>query len=168
MVAIVVICILSLAAIPRMLQLQTYARIAKLKTLRASVTSASTIVHSALLVRKGKIDRSLCANSEDVADNFDGKQGTVCLDDGIINLVYGYPAVTKPGIAGILSAAGLTTVFNPTVVQIQGQGYNYVKAGKVAIFQVTGGSDNNYCAFTYMEASVNTEPFISNIITTGC
>lgn len=167
-ISVIVISILALVVMPRISQLQIYARIVKLKTLRASVISASTIVHGAVMVRSGKIDSKACRGGSSVANNFEGTMGTLCMEKGIVNLVYGYPAVTGFEKAGILSVAGLTQVFNPTAAQVQARGYGYIKTGKVATFQVIGGSDASNCFFTYIEATANSAPIVSVVITTGC
>ena len=167
-IAVAVICALIVIALPKISQLPVYARMAKLKTLRASVISASRMVHGALLTRSGKGDSKVCAGRNGVADNLGGATGTLCMDEGIINLVYGYPAVTEFANTGILSAAGLTIAFNPTVAQLQARGYDYIKVGNVATFQVIGGSDVRHCFFTYTEATENSEPVVSAIVTTGC
>lgn len=166
--SIIAIGILALVAMPRISQLQVYARVVKLKVLRASVVSASTIVHGAVLVRSGKADSKICTSEGGVANNLESARGTLCMEKGIVNLVYGYPAVTGFGKAGILSVAGLTEVFKPTAAQVQARGYGYIKTGKVATFQVIGGNDASNCSFTYIEATANSAPVVSAVVTTGC
>jgi MSHA pilin protein MshA len=90
------------------------------------------------------------------------------MENGLVDVVYGYPAVSAFGQAGVLSAAGLTSVFNPTAEQIRARGYNYNKMGNIAVFQVIGGSDAARCSFTYTQATARAGPIISAIITTGC
>lgn len=166
--AIAVICVLALIAIPRLSHMPVYARMVKLKTLRASVMTAANLAHAAVLVRDNKADAAVCSGGEQIANNRAGKTGTLCVEGGMVNLAYGYPAVTKFGKAGILSAAGLTKVFNPTEEQLLANGYAYFKAGNIAVFELTGGSDAIHCAFTYAEASASTAPFVSAVIETGC
>jgi hypothetical protein len=67
-----------------------------------------------------------------------------------------------------LTAAGLTTVFNPNQTELQAEGYDYISSGSVATFQVRGGSSSSACSFTYTEPVANAAPIISIITTTGC
>jgi len=167
-VVIVILSILAAVALPRLTNLQRDARIAKLNTARGSVAATSAMVHAALFARNGKADTATCPGGG-MANNVNGATGTLCSEAGIINLVNGYPAVTAIGTAGgILTAAGLTTVFNPSQNELQAEGYDYTAAGSVASFQVRGGSSAGDCSFTYTEPVANAAPIISIITTTGC
>ncbi len=167
-VVIVILAILAAVALPRLTNLQLDARIAKLNAARGSVAAASTMVHTTLFARNGRPDAANCPAGGGTANNSTGATGTLCSEAGIINLVNGYPAVTAIGTTGILTAAGLTTVFNPTQVELQAEGYDYTTAGSVATFQVRGGSSSSTCSFTYTEPVANAAPIISVITTTGC
>lgn len=155
-------------ALPRLTNLEVDARIAKLNAARGSVAAASALVHATVFVRKGIADTVSCPGGGGIANNGNGATGTVCTEAGIINVVNAYPDATSFGTQGILTAAGLTTEFNPTRSQLQAEGFDYAEAGTIASFQVLGGSDPVSCSFTYTEAAYKTAPIISEISTSGC
>lgn len=167
-VVIVILAILAAVALPRMTNLQLDARIAKLNAARGSVAAASAMIHATLFARNGRADTAPCPAGGGTANNSTGATGTLCSEAGIINLVNGYPDVTEIGTMGILTAAGLTTVFNPNQTELQAEGYDYTSTGTVATFQVRGGSSSIDCSFTYTEPAANAAPIISIITTTGC
>jgi len=167
-VVIVILAILAAVALPRMTNLQLDARIAKLNAARGSVAAASAMIHATLFARNGRADTAPCPAGGGTANNSTGATGTLCSEAGIINLVNGYPDVTDIGTMGILTAAGLTTVFNPNQTELQAEGYDYTSTGTVATFQVRGGSSSINCSFTYTEPAANAAPIISIITTTGC
>ena len=84
-------------------------------------------------------------------------------------MVFAYPDVTAIGMAGLLSAAGLTTSFNPTLAELNADGYNYAATATVATFQIQGAPTPANCQFTYTQAAAaNTAPVITPAVTTGC
>ncbi|MDD4904692.1 MAG: type II secretion system protein [Methylobacter tundripaludum] len=167
-VVIVILAILAAVALPRLTNLQLDARIAKLNAARGSVAASSAMVHATLFARNGRADTATCPAGGGTANNNSSGAGTLCSEAGIINLVNGYPAATSIGTTGILTAAGLTTVFNPNQTELQAEGYDYISSGSVATFQVRGGSSSSTCSFTYTEPVANAAPIISIITTTGC
>ncbi len=169
-VVIVILAILAAVALPRFTNLQRDARIAKLNAARGSVAASSALIHATLLARNGIADKSVCpADNGGPADNSPGATGKICTEAGIVNVVNIYPAATAiGGPAGILTASGLTTVFNPTLAQLQAEGYGYSVSGTKATFQVLGGSDSTNCVFTYTEPAPNAAPIISAVVTDGC
>jgi MSHA pilin protein MshA len=168
-VVIVILSILAAVALPRLTNLQLDARIAKLNAARGSVAATSAMVHATLFARNGRADTAPCPAGGGTADNSTGATGTLCSEAGIINLVNGYPKVTAIGTSGgILTAAGLTTVFNPNQAELQAEGYDYTVTGSTATFQVRGGSSVSNCSFTYTEPVANAAPIISIVTTTGC
>jgi MSHA pilin protein MshA len=168
-VVIVILAILAAVALPRLTNLQLDARIAKLNAARGSVAATSAMVHATLFARNGRADTAPCPAGGGTADNSTGATGTLCSEAGIINLVNGYPKVTAIGTSGgILTAAGLTTVFNPSQAELQAEGYDYTVTGSTATFQVRGGSSASNCSFTYTEPVANAAPIISIVTTTGC
>jgi MSHA pilin protein MshA len=77
--------------------------------------------------------------------------------------------VTNIGTAGLLSAAGLSTSFNPTLAELNSDGYNYTATPTVATIQIQGATTPATCQFTYTEpAAANATPVISTLVTTGC
>ncbi|MCF7965306.1 prepilin-type N-terminal cleavage/methylation domain-containing protein [Methylobacter sp. Wu8] len=168
-IVIVILAILAAVALPRLTNLQLDARIAKLNAARGSVAATSAMVHATLFARNGRADTAACPAGGGTANNSTSGTGTLCSEAGIINLVNGYPAVTAIGTSGgILTAAGLTTVFNPSLTELQAEGYDYTVSGTTATFQVRGGSSPANCSFTYTEPVANAAPVISIVTTSGC
>jgi MSHA pilin protein MshA len=169
-VVVIILGILAAVAMPRFIDLQRDARIAKLQAARGSVSAASALVHAAVLSRSGVADPMACPGGGGTASNSTAATGTVCTENGLINMVFGYPAVTAiGGNPGILAMAGLTGTFNPTQVQLEAEGYTYGAGGSVATFGVIGSTDPNNCFFTYTQpAAANSAAIISPLTVSGC
>ncbi|MFA7270175.1 MAG: type II secretion system protein [Sterolibacterium sp.] len=169
-IVITIIGILAAVALPRFIALQRDARIAKLNAARGSVGAAAAMVHAALLARRGVPDPAACAVGG-VADN-NSVAGTVCTENGLIATVFGYPASTTipaSGNPGIVAAAGLTTVFNPSLQNLLDEGYSATLAAPTTVFQIQGAPDPVNCQFTYTEALSSAIPAqISAATTIGC
>jgi MSHA pilin protein MshA len=169
-VVVIILGILAAVALPRFIDLQRDARIAKLQAARGSVSAASALIHAAVLSRSGVADPAICPGGGGVANNSTAATGTVCTENGLINMVFGYPAVTAlGGDPGILAMAGLTGIFNPTQAQVEAEGYTYAAEANVATFGVIGATDPNNCFFTYTQPGVaNSAAVISGLIVSGC
>jgi MSHA pilin protein MshA len=179
-IVIVILGILSAIALPKFTALQVDARIATLAAARGAVQAAAAITHSTVLARAGVTDTIVggCAGTGIQANNLTGATGTVCTEQGIVNLVFGYPASSAFGTAGIISAAGLSSIFAPTLAQLNIEGYAAVIAAPQTTFQVVGGTGsvvaagtqtNATCFFNYTApTAANTAPVISAMTTTGC
>lgn len=169
-VVVIILGILAAVAMPRFIDLQRDARIAKLQAARGSVSAASALVHAAVLSRSGVADPIACPGGGGTASNSTADTGTVCTENGLINMVFGYPAVTAiGGNPGILAMAGLTGTFNPTQAQLEAEGYTYAAGGGVATFGVIGSTDPNNCFFTYTQpAAANSAAIISPLTVSGC
>lgn len=165
-VVIIILGILAAIALPRFVNLQRDARIAKLEAARGSVMAAASLAHATVLARGGIADAAVCpADSAGPADNV----ATICTESGIVNLVNGYPATSAIGTAGILSMAGLTGVFNPSAAQLQTEGYTYAVTGTAARFGVVGATIAASCYFDYTQpASSGAAATISGVTTGGC
>jgi MSHA pilin protein MshA len=164
-VVILILAILAAIALPRFTNLQKDARIAKLNAARGSVAATAALVHATAIARNNLPDTAACPSGGGIADN----TTTVCTEAGLIGLVFSYPDVTAIGTAGLLSAAGLTTSFNPTLAELNNDGYNYSENGTVATFQIQGAPTPANCQFTYTEpAAANTSPVITPAVTSGC
>lgn len=168
-VVIIILGLLASIALPRFVNLQRDARIAKLQAARGSVGAAAALAHATVLARAGVADLAGSCAGGTTATNATGATGTVCTENGLINLVFAYPEATAIGTAGILSMAGLTGVFNPTAANLQDEGYTYAVAGGVATFGIAGAPTPANCSFTYTQSTgANTAAAISTPITTGC
>ncbi|MDP1658708.1 MAG: type II secretion system protein [Methylotenera sp.] len=164
-VVILILAILAAVALPRFTNLQKDARIAKLNAARGSVAASSALVHATVLARNNLADTAACPGGGGIANN----TTNVCTEAGTVAIVFAYPDVTAIGTAGLLSAAGLTTSFNPTLAELNGDGYNYTATGTVATFQIQGAPAPATCRFTYAEpAAANSSPVITPAVTTGC
>ena len=167
-VVIVILGILSAVALPRFTNVQRDARIAKLNAARGAVQAAAAMIHGAALARGGIIDTVACAGAGNPGTANNAVNGTVCTENGRIQLANSYP--TGAGWNGIVNAAGFTSQWvtaNAGATGLNQEGYNYV-AGSPATIQVTGGSAFAQCSFTYTNAALKAAPVISNITTTGC
>jgi len=169
-VVVIILGILAAVALPRFTNLQRDARIAKLQAARGSVMAASTLVHATTLSRGGLADTESCPGGGGVATNSIGATGTVCTESGLVYMVFGYPAATVFGAnPGILSAAGLTGIFNPSKDQLEAEGYTYAAGGGVATFGVLGAPDAANCFFTYTQpTAANVAATISGLTISGC
>lgn len=167
-VVIIILGLLASIALPRFVSLQRDARIAKLQAARGSVAAASALAHATVLARAGVTDVNACAGGG-TANNAATGNGTVCTENGLVNMVNGYPAASALGTAGILSMAGLTNVFNPVAADLQAEGYVYTPGTGLAKFSVVGASTPANCVFTYTESTgANVAAAISALDTTGC
>lgn len=172
-VVIIILGILSAVALPRFVNLQRDSRIAKLNAAKGAVASAAGLLHSAILARSGVADAAACPGGGGTANNIGTGAGTVCTENGIINLINGYPqALLPPAAGGIISAAGLTSVLSPTIAQLNAEGYGATgggaAAGSVLTIQVTGGTAPATCSFTYTAPAAGAAALISAPTTTGC
>ena len=166
-VVLTIIGILAAVALPRFVNLQREARIAKLNAVRGAVASAAALVHSAVLTKRGQPDPAVCPGTAIVADN----TTTVCTESGIVAISNGYPASTAipaVGAPGIVGAAGLATVLNPTLQQLQDEGYIVQPSGNDTLFQIHGAPDPATCQFIYTQAVAGAAPGISPITPAGC
>ncbi len=170
-VVILILAILAAVALPRFTNLQRDARIAKLSAARGSVAAASALTHATVLARNNLADAAACPGGGGTASNNNGAAGTLCTEAGVVAMAFAYPDVTAIGTAGLLSAAGLTTSFNPILAELNADGYNYTVNAPVttATFQIQGAPTPGSCQFTYTQAAAaNTAPVIAPAVTTGC
>ena len=168
-VVIIILGLLASIALPRFVNLQRDARIAKLQAARGSVGAAAALAHATVLARNGVADLAGSCAGGGTASNATGATGTLCTENGLINLVFGYPEASAIGTAGILSMAGLTGVFNPTAANLQDEGYTYSVAGGVATFGIIGATTPATCNFTYTQSTAaNTAAAVGSVTTNGC
>lgn len=168
-VVIIILGILASVALPRFVNLQREARIAKLQAARGSVLAASALVHATAVARGGVADAAACPAGGGTANNTLSGAGTVCTESGVVNMVNAYPAVTAINTAGLLSMAGLTGAFNPTAAELQTEGYTYAVVGTRADFGIVGATTAASCIFSYTQsAAANAAPVVTALTTTGC
>jgi len=172
-VVIIILGILAAVALPRFIDIQRDARVAKLNAARGALGGASGLVHSAVLARSGIADLVTCPGGGGFANNLGTGAGTVCTENGIVNLINGYPqALLPPAAGGIISAAGMTPTFSPTIAQLNAEGYGATGGGAVAgsvlTIQVIGGTAPATCSFTYTAPAAGAAALVSATTVTGC
>lgn len=175
-VVIVILGILAAVALPRFTNVQRDARIAKLNAARGAVQAAAGMVHGVVLVRGGVADTAACPGGGGTANN----TTTVCTENGIINIVNGFPNAAVPAAAGVRSivdAAGLASTFPTTLAALRLEGYNATGGGTaigstltIAVTGGTGGAAGTNCSFTYRPSNgtAGSAAVISGVTTTGC
>lgn len=172
-VVIIILGILAAVALPRFVNLQRDSRVAKLNAAKGAVAGSAGLLHAAILARSGVADAAACPGGGGTANNTGTGAGTVCTENGIINLINGYPqALLPPAVGGIISAAGLTSVLSPTIAELNAEGYGATgggaAAGSVLTVQVTGGTAAATCSFTYTAPAAGAAALIGAPVTTGC
>lgn len=154
-IVITIIAILAAVALPRLIDAQRDARIAKANALYGSIRSASALARS-----RCELDLAAAAATLPVA-NCQAASPKVNMDGKAIDIVNRYPAATADGILAAadinMSADGMST---------GGTGCS----GGAMCLDISGGTAPN-CRITYQPAtlsgSVITAPVIS-VVTTGC
>ncbi len=153
-IVITIIAILAAVALPRLIDAQRDARIAKANAIHGSIRSASALARSRCELDLAAVAATLpaanCQTSTQV--NMDGKA---------IDIVNRYPAATATGILAAadinLTADGMST------------GGTGCAAGAICL-DISGGSAPN-CRITYAPATLSgtliSAPVIS-VVTTGC
>jgi MSHA pilin protein MshA len=91
--------------------------------------------------------------------------GNLCTEAGRISIVNQYPTAD---LAGIVSAAGLTSEFPATAGGLTANGFNTTTAAGVLTIEVTGNASAT-CSFTYTPpAAAGAAAIISAVTTAGC
>lgn len=169
-VVIVILGILAAVALPRFTNIQRDARVAKLNGARGAVQAAAAMVHGAALVRAGQgaITIAGCTATTTAAGG-----GQICTESGAVSVVNWYPTAD---LAGIISAAGLTSAFPATVAALNADQYNTTgggnAVGSVLTVQVQGGTNPANCSFTYRPSNAagaaGSAAIIGPVVVTGC
>ncbi|MDO8347504.1 MAG: type II secretion system protein [Rugosibacter sp.] len=176
-VVITILGILAAVALPRFTNLQRDARIAKLNAARGAVGAAAALVRGTALARGGVADAVACPVALGPGPAIANNTTNLCTESGRVQILNGYPTAN---LNGIVSAAGLTSVFPATAAALAGEQMATVGggagAGAVLTIRVTGGSNAATCFFTYTAPAVAggaaligaTTPPSANGDTTGC
>ena len=169
-VVLSIMAVLVAVALPRMMNMQRDARIGALEGVRGSVAASATLVHSAMLSRRGAPDPTACpADGGLVADNQLVGPGTACTESGVIHTMNGYPASTALGTPGIVSAAGVGSTFNPSAADLAHDGFVVTVGPGNTTFQRIDAASPATCGFTYTDAPVaSTAAVFSTAVTSGC
>ncbi len=163
-VVIVILGILAAVALPRFVNLQTDARIAKLNAARGAVQAAAALVHGSALARAGQPALLCPATGTNLTVSAVGA-GNVCTESGAVTVVNWYPTANA---GGIVAAAGITATAAEGYAVAGGGG----AIGSVITFQVLGGTAAANCAFTYRPSNATGNPGSGPLLTanvvTGC
>ncbi len=169
-VVLTIIAVLAAIALPRFVDLQRDARIGHLQGARGAVATGATLVHAAVLARRGVPDANACPASPGlVADNALVGPGTACTEAGVVRTNNAYPASTAIGTPGIVSAAGIGGSFVPSAAALASEGYAVVVAGGVTTFQRVDAAVPANCSFIYAEPiAAGAAATFSPAVTSGC
>ncbi len=144
-IVISIIGILAAAALPRYINMQTQARIAKAQAIFGSIKSATNLARANCMVDlAGLITPSTCTATA----------GTTSMDGLAINMVNQFPAATA---AGIVAAAQLDTVSDSVTIT----------AGNPILIDMDGGTAPN-CRISYTAATAGPVAPVITLVTTGC
>lgn len=168
-VVITIIGLLAAVALPRFVNLQRDARIAKLNGIRGAVAASAALVHGATLTKNGAADTVVCpANFGPVPDPANNTTN-FCTESGRVSIINLYPTAD---LDGILSSAGLTSVFPATVAALTAEGISTIGGGALIGSVLTIQINNSAtCSFTYSPSSggaANSAASISAVNTAGC
>jgi MSHA pilin protein MshA len=165
-VVIVILGVLAAVALPRFTNVQRDARIAKLNAARGAVAAAAGMVHGTAMARQG-LTQPVCPGTGVTPNIAATGNGTLCTENGVVNVTLLYPAAT---LAGIIASAGVVPINGtPTNPQLNVDGYNTANVAGGIQMQVQGGSAAATCSFDYTAPTVlGQAPSISAVVTTGC
>lgn len=178
-VVITILGILAAVALPRFVNLQRDARVAKLNAARGAVQAAAAMVMGAAQARTA-IVQPACPATGTVPNVTAAGTGTICTQSGLINIVNWNATANLPGASpgGIVDAAGLNSNFPTTAAQLANEGYSVTGGGvatnSILTIRVTGGTAAANCSFTYRPSTgagaggAGTSALISATTTTGC
>jgi MSHA pilin protein MshA len=144
-VVISIIAILAAIALPRYINIQVQARIAKAQAIFGSIRSAATLARASCMMDLAVVSTvSSCTATA----------GTANMDGAAIDMVHQYPAATA---TGIVRAAQL----NPLNDQIA------ISAGNPLLIDIVGGTLPN-CRIAYTAATAGPAAPLITLETSGC
>lgn len=148
-VVVSVIAILSAIALPRYINLQTQARVAKAQAILGSVKSAAALARAACMVdRAGLTLPATCTAAA----------GTTNMDGAAVAMVNEYPAAS---VNGIVRAAQLDEVADQIVITPG------AAPGNPLTIDIVGGTAPN-CRITYFPAAAGPAFTPAALVSTGC
>ncbi|MHB1244911.1 MAG: type II secretion system protein [Sulfuriferula sp.] len=148
-VVIAIIGILAATALPRYINLQTQARVAKAQAIYGSIRAASALARASCMV-------DLATNT---APTCTATAGTTNMDGLNINMVNQYPAATT---AGIIAAAQLDAI-NDAVTITPG-----ATATDPIVVTINGATTPASCSISYTAATAGPVAPVITPATTGC
>ncbi len=168
-VVIVIMGILASVALPRFTNMQRDARIAKLNAARGSVAAAAAMVHGAALARVGQ-GAQTCPNGANANLAAPGATGSICTENGPVNVTNLYPAASLPGV---IAAAGLVPTGGAiNAGTLAAEGYAVVAAAPVVTVRINNAPNPATCFFTYTAPAANgaaaTVSQVNAAATAGC
>lgn len=146
-VVISVIAILAAMALPRYINVQVQARVAKAQAIYGSLKSAASLARAACMV-------DLAGLVSNVPQHCSQTGGVVYMDGVAVDMTNQYPAAS---IAGIINAAQLGTASDGISINV----------GNPLTIDINGGSSPN-CRISYTQATVGPIAPLIDINTTGC
>ena len=168
-VVITIIGILAAVALPRFVNLQKDARVAKLNGARGAVGATAALVHGGFLSRGSVADSAACPAALGPLPLIANNTTNLCTESGRISIINGYPTAD---LAGVLSAAGLTSIFPATVAALAAEGFDTTGGGAVIGSTITIRLNASAtCFFTYTPSTAgvaNSAASVSAVTTTGC
>jgi MSHA pilin protein MshA len=151
-IVITIIGILAAVALPRLIDAQRDARVAKANAIFGSIRSAAALARS-----RCELDVAGTTSSATVT-NCNSKPPKVNMDGTMVDIVNRYPAASATGIE---AAAGITP---------SADGLTPGGSGNTRTFDVIGGTEPN-CRISYQEASLSGTAIVAPIVTvatSGC
>jgi len=152
-IVITIIAILAAVALPRFIDSQKDARVAKTNAIFGSIRSASALA-------KSRCELDGVAVSGTITSPCDpkGSTSTVLMDGQSVDMVYGYPAATQAGI-------GTAAQINATA-----DGMSFATSGTGVAININGGTASQ-CTISYNPAVLSGTAIVApvaSVITSGC
>lgn len=151
-VVITIVAILAATAIPRFVNLQRDARIAKIQAIFGSIKSAAALAHARCLgdLAQGLTAAGTCGNATSQAS----MEGT------LISMVNQYPTAN---LAGVISAAQLSAANDALTISAGGA----LATSQITI-DVVGATTPTTCRVTYDAADPGPVAPVVAVLTAGC
>lgn len=144
-VVISIIGILAATALPRYINLQTQARVAKAQAIYGSIRSASALARANCSVDLATSAAPTCTASA----------GTTNMDGTAVTMAFQYPDATATGIV----AAAQLNALNDSVT---------ITAGNPVVISVNGATTPASCSISYTAATAGPVAPVITPTTTGC